>query len=144
MIEINPSVQEKINAHAEATFPYECCGFLYGSDGENGQRVITDYIESPNSHQENQRRRFQIVPSDYLKAERYADENNLSLLGIYHSHPDHPAIPSEHDRIQAMPFFSYVIISVMSGKTADVRSYVLNPEFQFDEENFINSSVSNK
>jgi proteasome lid subunit RPN8/RPN11 len=142
MIDINPAILEKINSHAESTFPYECCGFLYGHDDEEGNRVITEYLESPNSHQENQRRRFQITPSDYMKAEAHADERNISLLGIYHSHPDHPAIPSEHDRVQAMPFFSYVIISVMAGKTADVKSYVLNPDFQFEEEVFSNDLIT--
>jgi proteasome lid subunit RPN8/RPN11 len=65
-------------------------------------------------------------------------ENDVQLLGIYHSHPNHPAIPSEHDRVAAQPFFSYVIISVENGVVKNTRSWVLNSDSQFDEEEYSN------
>jgi proteasome lid subunit RPN8/RPN11 len=58
-------------------------------------------------------------------------------LGIYHSHPKHPAIPSETDRLAAQPFFSYVIISVIDKDTIDLRSWLLNDERQFEEEKIL-------
>jgi len=73
-----------------------------------------------------------------MKGERHAVENDLQLLGIYHSHPNHPAIPSEHDRVAAQPFFSYVIISTESDGVKNTRSWVLNSDSQFDEEVYTN------
>jgi proteasome lid subunit RPN8/RPN11 len=80
------------------------------------------------------RRRFEINPIDYMKAERYAAEHDLSLLGVYHSHPLHPAIPSETDRLAAQPFFSYLIISVFPDNPVVLRSWRLNEQVQFEEE----------
>ena len=75
-----------------------------------------------------------------MRAERFALANDLSLLGVYHSHPNHPAIPSIHDLKQAVPFFSYIIISVMDGKFNTLRSWQLNEETgQFDEEKVVDS-----
>ncbi len=118
--------------HAEEIYPNECCGFFFGEDGE--ERVVSHVQRVTNAKEGDQRRRFRIDPQDYRKAEAYADENGLDFLGIYHSHPDHPAEPSEHDRKAAMPFFSYIIISVQDGKAADIRSWRLNNERRFGEE----------
>ncbi|MCW9708010.1 M67 family metallopeptidase [Fodinibius salsisoli] len=122
-----------INEHAEADYPNECCGFFYGlADG--GQRQVRVIQKVKNAKEGDQRRRFQIDPQDYQKAEKYAIDNDLDLLGVYHSHPDHPAKPSEHDRKVAMPYFSYIIVSVQDGKAVTVRSWRLNESQQFDEE----------
>jgi len=118
---------------AEATYPNECCGFFYGQEGDD--RSVTEAIPVQNSKEGDQRRRFEISPLDYMKAERYAAENGLSLLGVYHSHPDHPARPSEHDLKQAVPYFSYIIYSIREGKMADVTSWRLNEKgAEFEEE----------
>lgn len=121
-------------AHAEEYYPNECCGFFFGTDGE--VRKISLSRQVTNAREGDQRRRFQIDPEDYRKAEKFAVEQNLDLLGVYHSHPDHPAVPSEHDRRVAMPYFSYIIISVKGGKAEETRSWQLNEERQFDEEPF--------
>jgi proteasome lid subunit RPN8/RPN11 len=133
MTTLNDKTRAAVIAHGEATYPHECCGFLFGSD-KGDSRHISEYLSVENRRTENRERRFQIAPEDYLKAERYADEHGLELLGIYHSHPDHPAIPSEHDRRQAMPFFSYFIVSVMKGEGLVLRSWLLDKDFQFQEE----------
>ena len=133
MTTVAPNTREFVIAHGEATYPHECCGFLLGTDSESG-RHISHYLEVENKRTENRERRFLVAPEDYLRAERYADEQKLQLLGIYHSHPDHPAIPSEHDRKQAMPFFSYFIVSVQQGKGVELRSWLLDQDFQFQEE----------
>ncbi|MFT5169204.1 MAG: proteasome lid subunit RPN8/RPN11 [Saprospiraceae bacterium] len=133
IININQTVFEAISSHGEATFPNECCGFLYGDDSDG--RQITSSMPIHNSKEGDQRRRFEISPLDYMKAERYALENDTQLLGIYHSHPNHPAIASVHDLAKAMPFFSYVIVSILEGKYADIKSWKLYDEKrEFNEE----------
>lgn len=118
---------------ATTTYPDECCGFLFGN--ETGElRQVEDACAVVNSKEGDKRRRFSISSKDYMDAEKYALENNLAFLGIYHSHPEHPAIPSEHDRKAAQPYFSYIILSVMQGKYAAIRSWRLNEERQFEEE----------
>jgi proteasome lid subunit RPN8/RPN11 len=122
------------------TFPDECCGFFFGK--ENGEeRIVTSMLLVNNSKEGDKRRRFEIAPKDYLNAERFADENALTLLGVYHSHPNHPAIPSEHDRVAAQPFFSYIIISVKQDEIAGIRSWQLNDSFQFEEETIENQFI---
>ncbi len=129
---IDKEALSTMHRHAESTFPYECCGFFYGKDGQ--VRDITQAIPVENSKKGDQRRRFEISAFDYMQAEKYAAENDLALLGIYHSHPNHPATPSEHDLKQAVPFFSYIIISVMDGKVAKTTSWQLNDALKFEEE----------
>jgi proteasome lid subunit RPN8/RPN11 len=124
---------ETIMEEGEKNFPNEACGFLYGT--EKNQRIIKKAIPVINSKEGDQKRRFAISAFDYMKAERYALDNNIQLLGIYHSHPDHPAIASEHDLKVAMPYFSYVIVSVLKGKADKVMSWKLKEEKrEFQEE----------
>lgn len=117
------------------SFPNECCGFMYGYETES-ERIITEARPVINSKEGDQRRRFEISPFDYMKAEGYALSKNKTLLGVYHSHPQHPAIASETDLKSAMPFFSYVIYSIIDGKVNDIKSWQLNKAGeQFEEEN---------
>jgi proteasome lid subunit RPN8/RPN11 len=125
-------VKQAIGRHAEEAYPDECCGFFFGGDGEI--RTISHVRRATNTRTENRGRRFRIDTDEYRKAEKYAVDHGLDLLGIYHSHPDHPAEPSEHDRSVAMPFFSYIIVSVTGGTANDIRSWRLNEEETFDEE----------
>ncbi|WP_372634148.1 Mov34/MPN/PAD-1 family protein [Fodinibius sp.] len=131
-LEISNHALQKMQDHAEADYPNECCGFFYGREGDIRQVRIARRVD--NAKEGDQRRRFQIDPQDYRKAEQYAVDHDLDLLGVYHSHPDHPAEPSEHDRKVAMPWFSYIIISVGDGAVAGVRSWRLNDHRQFEEE----------
>lgn len=133
MLEIDRKAIDKMVKDAERTFPDECCGFFFGNV-EGDKRIISSIIVVDNSKEGDKRRRFEISASDYMKAENFADENGLSLLGVYHSHPNSPAIPSELDRIAAQPYFSYIIISVFDGLYSHARSWQLNDEFQFEEE----------
>lgn len=116
-----------IREHGEKDFPNECVGFLYGSEKDR-KRTIELARPIVNSKEGDQRRRFEISPIDYMKAEQYALINNTTLIGVYHSHPQHPAIPSEHDLKQALPFFSYIIVSVMDGKSDQLTSWRLSEE----------------
>ena len=134
MIRIDNQGLEQIQAHALSTFPDECCGFLFGSEQPGSEREITQVHQVTNAKSGDKRRRFEITPKDYMRAERYAQENQLLLLGIYHSHPGHPAIPSEHDRVAAQLFFSYLIISVLPDRIDHIRSWRLNENAIFEEE----------
>ena len=141
MILFEEEVLETMKKDALNNFPFECCGFLFGHvDGET--RFITSVLVTKNNSMEDQQRRFSISSEDYIHAENFAWENKLTLLGIYHSHPNHPAVPSEHDRQAAQPFFSYVIISVMDNHISGLRSWRLNDEPQFEEEQIDHTSLS--
>jgi proteasome lid subunit RPN8/RPN11 len=133
MLYLKTIIKKNLIADAINTFPDECCGFLIGTDDEK-DRSIEEIIIVDNAKDGDKRRRFEISPKDYMKAERYADDKNLKLIGIYHSHPNHPSIPSEHDRIQAQPYFSYVIIAVRENEFVNLQSWRLNDCQQFEEE----------
>lgn len=134
MISIEPRTKELMIEDAVKTFPDECCGFFYGKDDENGNRIVSDILIVNNAKEGDKRRRFEISAQDYMKAEQHAFKKNLELLGVYHSHPNHPAIPSEHDRVAAQPYFSYIILSIINNEFNHIRSWRLNDEAQFEEE----------
>jgi proteasome lid subunit RPN8/RPN11 len=133
MLNIEPIPLDEMIKDAAATFPDECCGFLFGKEEKDNRTVVKIQVVN-NAKEGDKRRRFVISAKDYLKAEQFAELNNLQLLGVYHSHPNHPAIPSEHDRIAAQPFFSYIIVSVINHEFDHIRSWQLNEENQFEEE----------
>lgn len=128
-LSLAPEAEQYILQQLEADFPNEGCGFFYGTEENEGQLRHVLLAEAViNSKEGDQRRRFEISPLDYMKAERKALELGLNLLGIYHSHPNHPAIPSIHDLKQAVPYFSYIILSVQEGQAAELTSWRLNEE----------------
>ena len=129
-LRLGSGVLEAIQQHGRETYPHECCGALIGRGGE-----VASTVALPNITDEGPRRRFRVSDADYMKVERAASAANADLLGFYHSHPDHPARPSQYDLDHALPFFSYVIISVASGTPGDVRSWKLRDDRSaFDEE----------
>lgn len=133
-VEISTQALSGMIAHGEEGFPNEICGFFYGKDGET--REITTIRKVMNVKEGDQRRRFEISPLDYVKAEQYALEKGLDFLGIYHTHPNHPAIPSEHDLAVALPHFSYIILSIQNEKFDHFRSWRLEEQSgKFQEEN---------
>ena len=134
---LTPVARVVIERDALETFPNECCGFLYGY--EDNTRNITFAQPVENVKDGDQRRRFAISPKQYLYAERFAPTQGLTLLGVYHSHPKHPVFPSEHDRVQAVPWFSYLIINAEAGYTGDLHSFVLNEARQFAQQPLISS-----
>jgi proteasome lid subunit RPN8/RPN11 len=136
MLVIEQTPLDEMTRDAVRTFPDECCGFLFGKEGSDNRTVVKIQVVD-NAKEGDKRRRFVISAKDYLKAEQFADENNLQLIGVYHSHPNHPAIPSEHDRVAAQPYFSYIILSVMNGEFDHIRSWQLNEQQQFEEEKIL-------
>jgi proteasome lid subunit RPN8/RPN11 len=127
MILVSGEVERRIRAEGEKCYPDECCGFLLGGVGEDGRRRAEDIMPVPNADQaEERRRRFRIGPDEFLRAEKLARLRGLDVIGFYHSHPDHPARPSEYDREHALPFYSYVILSVRQGLSAEISSWELS------------------
>jgi proteasome lid subunit RPN8/RPN11 len=133
MLIIEPKIRQLIFEDAQQAFPDECCGFLFG-DEQGETRILKDILIVENAKMGDKRRRFEISPKDYLRAERYALEHDLTLLSVYHSHPSAPAIPSETDRLAAQPYFSYVIVSIYERGRTELLSWRLNDDFQFEPE----------
>jgi proteasome lid subunit RPN8/RPN11 len=122
-------VERAIRAHGEETYPHECCGALLGRDD-----VVTAVVQLPNTTEEGPRRRFLVRPSDYRAAEQQAAARGADLLGFYHSHPDHPARPSQYDLDHAWPTFAYIIVAVAQGAAGEMTVWYLREDrSSFDE-----------
>ncbi|MDY7006015.1 MAG: M67 family metallopeptidase [Cyanobacteriota bacterium] len=143
-----PNHFQKISTHAETSYPNECCGLLLGQQNQQTKTVIevwpaenawqTEADEYwPEQKEFTEERRYAISPEHLLKAMKYGRERHLSIIGIYHSHPDHPAIPSKFDRTYAWPEYSYIILSVEKGKTIDFINWSLDDNYQFQPEEII-------
>ncbi|HYR46724.1 MAG TPA: Mov34/MPN/PAD-1 family protein [Thermoanaerobaculia bacterium] len=116
-----------IREHGARAYPEECCGALLGVVEDGTVRVArVERIE--NARREERRRRYAIEPLEYARLEKRADSEGLSILGFYHSHPDHPAVPSEYDREHGLPFFHYVLVAVAAGVAGEVASFVLSED----------------
>lgn len=135
MLKLGENIIESITAHAERDYPHECGGMLIGHFAE-GEKTVTETFPLENAREEEARHnRVLILPKDVLRAERYAREKKLDVVGYYHSHPESPAVPSQYDLDHALPVWSYIIASVMRGKVADVRSWEMeNDRSRFNEE----------
>lgn len=127
MIELPSGVVEEIQRHGSETYPEECCGGLLG-ERRNGAVRVARAERVENRRTEQRSRRYTIDPRDYLRLERLAEEAGLSVVGIYHSHPDHPAVPSEFDREHALPYFHYLIVAVAAGRAEDFACWVLDED----------------
>ncbi|MCE9646378.1 MAG: M67 family metallopeptidase [Chloroflexi bacterium] len=131
MLYVSNDLIEKINLHLEEAYPEEGAGFLIGGEGQ-----VKQILSLPNAREDDARHnRFLFTPEDYLKAELQADSLGLSLIGVFHSHPDCPNIPSEYDREWAQPFFSYIITRVDQGRVVSHRSWrLVEDRTKYEEE----------
>jgi len=126
---ITRDVDAEIRAHGQNTYPHECCGALIGRDD-----LVTAIVALPNTTEEGPRRRFLVRPVDYREAEQQAAVLGGELLGFYHSHPDHPARPSQYDLDHAWPTFAYIIVAVAEGLAKDMTVWFLKEDrSSFDE-----------
>jgi proteasome lid subunit RPN8/RPN11 len=135
---LTADVAKAIRLHGQETFPHECCGALVGT----ADNVIST-VPLPNTTEEGPRRRFLVRPSDYRMAETRASELGGELLGFYHSHPDHPARPSQFDLDHAWPTFAYVIVSVMAGAARDMTVWFLKEDRSSFDEGTLNGDNEN-
>lgn len=140
---LTPGDLEAIGRHGEASYPEECCGFLVGRVGHGSGEgtVVERLIPVANAREDSRHNRFLIHPETVLAAHKEARAAGLDVVGYYHSHPDHPARPSEFDREHAWPGLSYVIVSVQGGRVADARSWRLSDDRERFEEEAIEKEV---
>ena len=135
-VRLSPEALEEMRAHARATYPDECCGFLLGTTepADDGVvRCVSEVEAAPNEFEGERRRRFLIRPEELRAAEDRALARGFAVLGFYHSHPDHPARPSEYDREHAWPWYVYVVLSVSPREVSAVGAFELDPDRrQFD------------
>lgn len=124
-LQIPPAKLAEIHAHGESAYPEEGAGFLLGQLRESS-RVVEVTLAVTNAREDTARHnRYLITPEDYLHSEQEAARLGLEVLGVFHSHPDHPSQPSEFDRAWALPNLSYVITSVRNGTARESRSWRL-------------------
>jgi proteasome lid subunit RPN8/RPN11 len=141
VIELAAHHENEIRAHGERDYPDECCGLLLGHF-ENGSKVCFETYPISNAREdEAKRNRFLIRPEELLRGEKAAANKGHEIVGFYHSHPDHPAVPSTYDLENAWPVYSYVVIAVASGQAEDLRSWEMQTDrSHFNEEEILKGS----
>lgn len=150
VLKLLPQHLQIICTHAESTYPEECCGLILGDLASGGKTVIevistenawkSQADNFPGDHHtvDSTRRRYAIAPQIMLQAQKQARDRSLNIIGIYHSHPDNSATPSECDRLYAWPEYSYIIVSVQNGKASQLQSWSLDDSHQFQAETIEN------
>lgn len=126
--------------HARSTYPEECCGFLLGTDSD--VRMIQRVLSVRNVNQDSRRNRYNIDPLELVRADEEARRSNIILVGIYHSHPDAPAQPSQFDLEHAWPWYTYLVLSVQNGEPREVTAWYLSEDranFHLDDLKVIGS-----
>ena len=133
------SVLDSIRQHGAEAYPEEGCGFLLGVVTEDGTYRVTDTRRAPNRRSDRPTRRYELTAEDYREADAAAHEQGLDVVGTYHSHPDHPARPSETDLAEAtFSGFPYVIVSVRDGAPETLTAWTLAPDrSEFHRENIV-------
>ena len=126
-MKISKPLLEKIRAHGKRTYPEECCGILLGRMN-GGEKIIGDIVEIENTLDVERKRRYLIPPEIYQRAEKDARQRGMEIVGFYHSHPDHPAVPSQFDLENAWGWFSYLITRIESGEPKETTSWVLRDD----------------
>ena len=144
MIQLTENHRNEIAAHGERDYPHECCGLLLGNFGADGTKLVVEIYPISNAREEEAKRnRFLIRPEELMHGERYAETKQLEVVGFYHSHPDHPAVPSQYDLEHAWPMFSYIVVSVSGGAAKDLRSWEMESDrSRFNEEEISKAPVS--
>ena len=153
MLKLQSHHLQAIQTHAESTYPEEGCGLLLGHLRDDVKTLIEVWptenswgeeaddpfqsIESSAQRTSSKRNRFSIAPRVMLQAQKNARDRNLDIIGIFHSHIDHPAIPSEFDRAIAWQQYSYIIVSVQQGLACDLKSWNLDDDHQFQPEEIL-------
>jgi proteasome lid subunit RPN8/RPN11 len=140
VLRLSTEIAEKIRRHGAETYPHECCGALLGRDsdsaaaGSSGQseqtppREILELFPLVNRRDDSPRNRFSVTSEDVLAAEKAGRALGIDVVGWYHSHPDHPAEPSQYDRDHAWPWYSYIIVSVANGEPQYMTSWRLTDD----------------
>ncbi len=138
MITINIENLDKIKAFVKNAYPHECCGLMVGKS--NGQdKDVMEIHELTNINTERANDRYEVDPAEYMKVDRDAASRKLDIIGIYHSHPDHPSKPSEFDGSRAWEGYSYIIVAIAKGTEFEIKSWLFNESTNtFNEEEIKN------
>jgi proteasome lid subunit RPN8/RPN11 len=140
MLKLSSDYEKTICAEGEIAYPNESCGVLIGEINNSGVKTVRHTQAINNAREDDEQyHRFLITPEDMMKAEQTARTMKLDVIGFYHSHPDHPAVPSGYDKDHALPFYSYVIVSVRKGKAEDLTSW----ELTADRSVFLTENIDN-
>jgi proteasome lid subunit RPN8/RPN11 len=142
-LQISQKHVDAIGEHGARAYPNECCGVILGSKVDDAKRVrelapianlrhdrarSQELLPLADPKRESELNRFLMDPKELLRIEKDARARGLDIVGYYHSHPDHPARPSEYDREHAWPWVSYVIIRIQDGRPCDYASWVLTDD----------------
>ena len=133
MLCIDDSKFRDIENQAKKSYPNECCGLLIGMN--TSEKKVVEVRPAQNWNTERSHDRYVIERKEFEKIDKEAVKKGFQIIGVYHSHPDHPAIPSAYDTEHACSWFSYIIVAVEKGETTDIKSWIFNEEKkQFEEE----------
>jgi proteasome lid subunit RPN8/RPN11 len=139
MLQLSSEHEKMVRTEGESAYPHECCGILIGEIDNSGVKIVRHTQAINNAREDGEQyHRFLITPEDMLYAEQTARAMKLDVIGFYHSHPDHPAVPSDYDKDHALPFYSYVIVSVQQGKAQELTSW----ELTADRADFLEEKIS--
>jgi proteasome lid subunit RPN8/RPN11 len=131
---LDPRQAAALRRHGEADYPAEACG-LIGGEIEGDRKVVLQLVPLTNQRTDSARNRYLIDPESFRRAQERLDRDGIEVLGVYHSHPDHPPAPSAFDRDHAWPWLSYVIVGVRAGRADEMKSWTLAEDRHgFDEE----------
>jgi proteasome lid subunit RPN8/RPN11 len=129
MIQLAAQQRNEIAAHGERDYPYECCGLLLGSFSDGRGKICSEIYPISNAREEEAKRnRFLIRPEELMRGEKHAASKGLDVVGFYHSHPDDRAVPSAYDLDHAWPVYSYIVVSVIEGRSQDLFSWEMEPD----------------
>ena len=149
VLTLKPEHLKIIRNHAQKTYPEECCGVLLGKINEGETQLFevwtTDNLWNVESGEQlsgngdwtkdlTKKRRYVVDPKEMLRAQKQGRDRGLNIIGFYHSHPDHPAVPSECDRQYAWQEYIYIIVSVPQGCPTDIYCWSLDEDHQFHSE----------
>jgi len=127
MIRVSAEPWNAMVAHAQSTYPNECCGAMLGRvDGAEKEVLVAMRLE--NSSKGSQAARYELRPEDLLAADKEARSRGMDLVGIYHSHPDCGAYFSETDLKNSCPWYSFIVLSIQKGEFDHANSWLPNAE----------------
>ncbi len=129
MIRLSEAQREAIRTHGARDFPEECCGVILG-DVEGNVKIVRELRPLENVHEEGHARRYLVSPDTMFALLQEERRTKRKILGFYHSHPNHPARPSDYDRDWASPWYTYIIVAVMNGEPADMTAWQLEDDRQ--------------
>jgi proteasome lid subunit RPN8/RPN11 len=142
VIALAANVEKQIREAGERAWPNECCGFVLGAL-EGGEKRADTILPVENTWEAGEQyHRFVISPEDFMGAETKARREKKDILGIYHSHPDHPARPSDYDKEQALPVYSYLIVSVQGGTAGPRATELTSWELTDNRNQFLEEKIT--